>query len=273
MKHSRRISGVFLSIFLVLFGIVSAIIPTAAAASPIDVTTASGGYFTVEYNEVADVKMKVGVTYGSDTVYYDYVPGSSSGYSFTEGNGTYTVTLFQNVFGTSYKSVATSSVTVNMNDELAPYRASTAEVTFSKDDAVGRKANEICWGITDESSKIAAIHNYIAANYSYDNDFAANVKNGAVKDYTPDTNKLVAQKTGVCYDFSVLFAAMCRSQDIPCAVVKGYYSNEYHAWNMVHTGGSWVAVDMTASVASRNVDAETVSDCTVSLSAYQNYSY
>lgn len=272
MKHSTRISGVFLSVFLVVFSIFSASVP-ASAANVIDVSTASDGYFTVEYSGSVNARMKVGVTYGSNTVFYDYAPGSSSGYTFANGNGTYTVTLFQNVSGTSYKSIASSTTRVNLSDHLAPYRASTAEVTFSKNDAVGQKAAEICSNITDEGAKIAAIHNFIAANYCYDNNFAANVENGTIKNYTPNTNELIDKSTGVCYDFSALFAAMCRSQDIPCAVAKGYLSSKYHAWNMVYTNGSWTAVDLTVSIADRNTDAETLSDCMVSLSAYHDYTY
>ena len=108
--------------------------------------------------------MKVGVTRDSDTVYYCYMPGTASTYAFTGGNGEYTITLYRNVSGTTYRSVTSTCVDVEMDDPMAPYLASTDEITFSANDTVGQKAAELCSGLTCDGDKVAAIYRYMAAN-------------------------------------------------------------------------------------------------------------
>ena len=270
MKRVNRFPAIFLSAAL----IASQFLPVSslAAGTVIDTSTAAAGYFTVAY-QTANAKMKVGVTQGSDTVYYDYVPGTTSSYTFTDGNGDYTITLYRNVSGTSYRQVESAKVQVEMEDAMAPYLASTAEITFSQDDAVGQTAAQLCAGLTDDGAKVAAIHNYIASRYTYDHDFAARIDRGEVTNYTPDTNRLLSAQKGICYDFSALFAAMCRSQGIPCAVAKGYLSGGYHAWNMVYVDGVWNAVDMTRSIARGNTGAAGLSGCVTSLDGYYGYTW
>ena len=271
MKRIVRFSGIFVSFMLLVSLLFS--VTAFAASSAIDVGAASDGYFTVNYTAGKNVKMKVGVAYGKSTVYYDYVPGAAASYTFTEGNGAYTITLYQNVSGTSYKKIESSSIRVEMTNALAPYLASTAEITFAEDDAVGKKAAELCQGKTDDAAKVVAIHNYIAAHFTYDNEFAARVRSGEINNYTPETNQILVAQKGVCYDFSALFAAMCRSQGIPCAVAKGYLSGASHAWNMAYINGKWNAIDMTRSIAYKAFNASTLSDCVTALDTYSGMSY
>ena len=268
MKRISRVLGVFLCLAMVISG--SAF---AAGQKTIDVSNVEDGYFTVSYNADTDLKMKVGVTFKGDTTYYDYIPGNQATYSLIDGDGKYTITLYRNISGTTYKKVTSQKVTVKMEDELAPYLISTTEITFSEEDAVGQKAAELCDGLTDEADKVVAIHNYIAENFRYNYVFAAAVRNGSIKTYIPDTNAALEELRGVCYDFSALFAAMCRSQGIPCAMAKGYTDNGYHAWNMVYLDEEWVAVDMTTSIAFRSFKAETITECMSSMDIYHDYKY
>ena len=87
----------------------------------------------------------------------------------------------------------------------------------------------------------------IIKNYIYDYNKAATVKPG----YMPDIEKIYESKSGICYDYSVLFASMLRSQGIPAKVVKGSSTlvNEYHAWNEVFIDGNWIIVDTTVDAA------------------------
>ena len=60
--------------------------------------------------------------------------------------------------------------------------------------------------------------------------------------------KTLQTKMGVCYDYSNLFAAYCRSQGIPCFVIDGYrrYNKTYlHTWNRVYFNNTWWNVDIT----------------------------
>lgn len=265
MKGAVRFSGLILS-FCLFFSLLC-VNGAAVETDVIDTATAASGYFTVCDRTADSAKMKVGVTKDGKTVYYDYVPGESASYSFTQGDGVYTVTLFRNVSGTKYRRVTTAQVEVNLASDLAPYLASTAEITFAAEDAVGRKAAEVCAGAKSEAEKIVAIHNYVSAHLVYDHDFAARVLRGEVKNYTPDTAAILESGKGVCYDFSALFAAMCRSQGIPCAIARGTLDGQSHAWNMVWADGSWHAVDMVrASV--NGAQATTLAGCYTDLSRY-----
>ena len=268
MKRISRILGVFLCLFLAFSG-------TAHAASDavIDVSNSSEGYFSVNYTESTDTRMKVGVKYGGNTEYYDYKPGSEVTYSFTEGDGSYTITLYSNISGTTYRPVTSANVSVNLENEFAPYLISTTEVTFSEGDEITKKADSLCSGLSDDASKIVAIHNFIAGNFKYDYAFAARVRRGIVKSYIPNTAELMNTQRGVCYDFTAVFAAMCRSQDIPCAVAKGYIDAGYHAWNMVYVDDSWSAVDLTDSITSGVQQVAALSECTSSMNNYRDYSY
>lgn len=258
MKQFCRILGFFCVILSILT------VHAWAAHAEIDVSTASDGYFSVFYEGDAGLKMKVGVTAAGQTTYYDYTPGARAAYALDKGDGTYAITLYRNLSGTRYQKVLSKTLPVTLKDALAPYLASTTEITFAADDAVGLKAAALCDGLTDDQSKIVAIHNFIAGNFQYDDVFAAAVRKGAVRNYTPNTNDALSKQQGVCYDFSALLAAMCRSQGIPCQLVKGYTAIGYHAWNLIYADGAWVSVDVTTAVARQACSAKTLSDCTVS---------
>ena len=248
MKQIGRILGVFLFI-LVLFSLVLPFSALAAEPEEINLGKASEGWFSVEHNADLGVKMKVCVTHATaGKVYYDYVPGTVGYYTFTMGPGNYTVSLFRNVSGTSYRKLLSRSVYIKELDPLAQYRVSTTEITFSPNDSVGMKAAELCEGLVTDADKLVAVYTYIAANFDYDYDFAAKVSAGGVKNYVPNTNSVLEAKKGVCYDMSALFAAMCRSQGIPCRIDRGYRAGVYHAWNAAYTGGAWISFDVTTGV-------------------------
>lgn len=254
MKQLCRILGVF-CIFCALLSVHG-----FAAHAEIDVSTAHDGFFSVFCEEHPTTKMKLGVTTAGQTTFYDYVPGTKAVFAFDKGDGDYAIVLYRHHSGTSYRKVLTKPVSVRLTDPLAPYLVSTTEITFSQEDAVGQKAAALCEGLSDAQSKMVAIYNDMAASFQYDEVFADAVRKGMVRKYTPNTNQTMNSKLGVCYDFSALFAAMCRSQGIPCALVKGNTSMGYHAWNLVYVDGVWTAVDVTTAVIYR-AHALSLADC------------
>ena len=54
---------------------------------------------------------------------------------------------------------------------------------------------------------------------------------------------------------------MCRSQDIPCTLTKGYAGSSYHAWNKVNVSGNWYQIDMTYAVTKRVINETTFAGC------------
>ena len=64
-----------------------------------------------------------------------------------------------------------------------------------------------------------------------------------------NANDVLASKRGVCRDYAILCATICRASGIPAKLVTGlvdwdgdYY---YHAWVLYYNGKNWVGLDST----------------------------
>ena len=102
-------------------------------------------------------------------------------------------------------------------------------------------ADEICTGCETDAERVQAIYSWMVTNLEYDYDYHV------LFQYF-DVRKTLHTKQGVCFDFSHLFAAFCRSQNIPCYAVDGisYKDNSVqHTWNRVYYDGTWWNVDIT----------------------------
>ena len=107
-------------------------------------------------------------------------------------------------------------------------------------------ADEICTGCDTDAEQVQAIYNWMVANLEYDYNY------NALFQYF-DVRKILRTKQGVCFDFSHLFAAFCRSQNIPCYAVDGISyedSTVRHTWNRVYYDGIWWNMDVTHDISS-----------------------
>ena len=107
-------------------------------------------------------------------------------------------------------------------------------------------ADEICAGCATDAEKVQAIYNWMIANFEYDYSYQTLLQ------YF-DVRRTLSTRKGVCYDFANLFAALCRSQNIPCYVVDGTPYNratEDHTWNRVYYDGCWWDLDVTNDITS-----------------------
>lgn len=105
-------------------------------------------------------------------------------------------------------------------------------------------ADEICAGCDTDAEKVQAIYSWMVTNLEYDYDYKA------LFQYF-DVRKTLRTKQGVCFDFSHLFTALCRSQNIPCYAVDGisYKDNSVqHTWNRVYYDGTWWNMDVTHDI-------------------------
>ena len=121
----------------------------------------------------------------------------------------------------------------------APYLANGGATLW--DTQAEELADEICAGSDTDEEKVLAIYHWIILNFEYDYDYRAFIQYFNVR-------KTLRTHKGVCYDFSNLFAALCRSQNIPCYVVDGTPydgSSASHTWNRVYYNNSWWDVDAT----------------------------
>ena len=143
----------------------------------------------------------------------------------------------------------------------APYLIATTDVQFTSGDDVCKKAAELCKDAKTDMDKVTAIYNYIAGHYTYDTKLANDITSGKVSKYIPDTAATLNSDKGICYDLASLFAAMCRSQDIPCTLTKGCAGSSYHAWNKVNVSGNWYQIDMTYAVTKRVINETSFAGC------------
>lgn len=104
--------------------------------------------------------------------------------------------------------------------------------------------DEICATSCDDEEKAKLAYIWVLNNITYDYDC------NPFYQYS-DLDKTLQTKKGICYDIANLFAAICRSQNIPCYSVDGYRKDDYqckHTWNRVRIDGTWYNVDVTADL-------------------------
>ena len=105
-------------------------------------------------------------------------------------------------------------------------------------------ADEICSDYDTDEEKAKAIYEWMIHNFEYDYDCDPLIQYFNVR-------KTLSMRRGICYDLSHLFAALCRSENIPCYVVDGDKRNNvqyHHTWNRVYFDNSWWNIDVTFDI-------------------------
>lgn len=109
-------------------------------------------------------------------------------------------------------------------------------------------ADEICGNCGTDEEKVKAIYEWMIHDFEYDYGYTPMVQYFNV-------HQTIETRKGICYDFSHLFAALCRSQNIPCYVVDGDKRNNaqyHHTWNRVYFNDSWWNMDVTFDIVQTN---------------------
>lgn len=238
-----KIIKYLICIIIVVFTLILTV-SAASTISYIDSTSSNAGYFSVFYEDTFKPKMKIGIKYNNHTTYYDYIPNEQMQYSFSNGEGKYYIYLYKNVFGCKYKIIESKSVNVVLDNVLSPYLVSVYNISFYQDDLITQTAQNLCTDCKTEQEKVLTIHKYIKDNISYDYDLANSIIKNDITSYIPKAENTLVNKKGICYDTASLFAAMCRSQNIPCDIVRGYYKGVAHAWNKVYITNKWYQIDV-----------------------------
>lgn len=223
----------------------------SAATAEIDYSNASLGYISASYNGNS-AKAKLRIISGDTTSNHELsVNGNKEYFPLMMGSGEYKIQIFEQVDGKMYANVVEVAINVTVNDEVKMYLYPNRYSMFSKNSACVVKSASVCGGKNGDIEKIAAIFQYITDNITYDYDLAATVKSG----YIPDPDKVLSKKTGICFDYASLFAAMARSQGIPTRLVIGYADPDiYHAWNEVYTKETgWITPELLLSKAGYNI--------------------
>ena len=105
-------------------------------------------------------------------------------------------------------------------------------------------ADEICADCDTDEEKVKTIYYWMTHNFEYDYDC-----NPVIQYF--NVHKTLSSRKGICYDFSHLFATLCRSQNISCYVVDGDKRDNFqyhHTWNRVYFDNSWWNMDITFDI-------------------------
>lgn len=202
----------------------------------IDASNASQGYVMVKYSGGTS-RIKVRISKGTEYTYDLNTAGNYEVFPLTEGSGTYTIKVFQQVQGTSYAQVMSQTVTANIGYSQSPFLYPNQFCNFNANSAVVAKAAELTGGIADPLAKVQAVYRYAIDHISYDYQKAASVQSG----YLPVPDATLASGKGICFDYAAVMTSMLRSQDIPTKLVIGYTGGTYHAWVSIYLSGQgWV---------------------------------
>lgn len=143
-----------------------------------------------------------------------------------------------------------SSNSIDNGKTIVYYNGVTLDEGVASNSQINNFARNLVLNENDTESKARKIYDWIGNNVSYDynkanlvlnNDY--DVKSGAI--YTFNTRK------GICFDFSCLYVAMARANNIKVRLVTGEGFNGVswvsHAWNQVYLPetGKWINVDTT----------------------------
>lgn len=220
-------------------------ISEVSAADYFNTNNISNGVIHITYD--GGGKTKVIIQKGDKKYTYDInSSGKTESYPLQLGDGTYKVSLLVNTSGNSYKLVSSKSIDVKITNPNSVFLTSTQNINWNVDSKAVAKAVELTKNIDDVEKKAKVLWDYMVKNNSYDYDKLSKLASG----YLPVIDQTLADKKGICYDFSSLYAAMLRSQGKPAKLVKGYApknASGYHAWNEVYdeSKGQWIVIDTT----------------------------
>ena len=202
--------------------------------------TSMNGYIYISYK--SDKRIKIMMNNGDRQEIYDLVPdGQFHRFTLHMGDGTYRLRVVENTTGNSYRVVETDSFECTLIDENFPYLVPNSFVVYDNEMEVIQLGLELTKDAETPEEKAHALYDWIVRNISYDFSVVGKLEVG----YLPNPQRTYETRKGICSDFAVLFASLCRSQGIPCKVVLGYYvkTEYYHAWNEVLMDGEYVLVD------------------------------
>lgn len=158
-----------------------------------------------------------------------------------------------NIINNSFKIVVKNDEPESLSNSgrtIVYYNGITLSDGIKSNEEINQFARELTKDKKSSAQKAKAIYNWVGQNIEYDydkvekilkNDFS--VKSGAI-------NTFYSRK-GICFDYSCLFAAMCRANNIEARIItgEGFNGSNWvnHAWNQVYISEEerWINVDTT----------------------------
>ena len=212
----------------------------------IDYSNASKGYIRIKRLVDDGVRIKIQMINNDITLadnrrfdYYElFKVGEYETIPIVYGSGNYSIKLWRNTIDTKYQMKQEWKIPIQLESEQTPFLYPNQTVDYDASTKAIAYAFTLCQNETNDLKRIRVLYDYVVNNIKYDDDKKEATQNLyviPVIDETFETNK------GICFDYAALFAAMCRSQHIPCKVVVGNTKIEYHAWVEVWLNGTgWI---------------------------------
>ena len=220
------------------------------AKASVDASNLSEGYLIVAYTGGKSVRIKVQIAKtGGATYTYDLNnAGEPETFPLTEGDGAYSVKVFENTNGSKYAQAYSTSVKMTLRNDFLPFLYSNQYVNYTTATGMSTEMGKIARFLTDTKQKkttlqtrldkVGKVFDFVVDHFTYDYDKASTVSSG----YLPVVDDILAAKKGICFDYAAVMASMLRSQNIPCKLVVGYAGTIYHAWIDVYVEGTgWIA--------------------------------
>lgn len=205
----------------------------------IDASNSSQGYLMIRLKKAMSGSYRILVNADDINVRYTFQLNSSGNYEvipLTEGSGKYTVNVLKVTSAGKGTVMFKQSLSVSVADSFLPFLTPNQFCMYDAGSSCVALSSKLCGGNKNTIAKTAAIYDYVINNISY----VSTAENGA-NGYIPVPDTVLANKSGICFDYASLMAAMLRSQKIPTKVVVGYAGDIYHAWISVYVDGSgWI---------------------------------
>ena len=117
MKRLFSCVCTFVAAFILMS--MTGVVTASASTGSIDTSHAKDGFVTVNYT--SDSKLKVGIQYGDNKTSYKNCPsGKTAEFSLDQGDGTYTITVCENISGTTYQVVSRETVNAKSKTNMLP---------------------------------------------------------------------------------------------------------------------------------------------------------
>jgi hypothetical protein len=208
----------------------------------IDASHTDQGYVMIRCEPV-EKRLKARISTEAQVYYYNLPSGGDySVFPLQMGGGEYTLRVMEQVEDDLYAVRYSVQIEVTLTSETVPFIYPNQYVWYNAESSAVSASNALVQNLTEEEI-VETCYRFVVKNLTYDTKKALNVESG----YLPDADETLESKTGICFDYSVLLAAMLRAQGIPARVMIGMVSPEnlYHAWNSVYLDGEWIWMDAT----------------------------
>ena len=221
----------------------------------VDISNVAQGYVALRYKGSAK-KISVEVIGKNNKVYKYFIERTEEPTYFplTSGNGTYQISVYENVQDDEYSVLMMDSFEVKLKNKFLPFLYPNQYVEFTSKTKAVKEAKKLAKDSKDDLAIVKAVYNYVVKNVKYDDEKAQNVQSG----YLPSVDETLKTKKGICFDYAALTTAMLRARDIPCKLQIGYAGTVKHAWISVYirskgwvdkavefSGESWSRMDPT----------------------------